>query len=171
MLYSNSDPRLKLNAVQTYLRYLRNTMNEEQEIPIGISLPMLNQLDEIDEQIRILRGIATRSAYIEMLDKEVDYVETPEWKAELLTSPSVTKIRSQEVAEALLSKIQAAEIKRNRNVPEQVIKSITAAAFWGVVDSVSLKWSKTKLKRKGILLEDFSEEGAPQNKVQVTKKS
>lgn len=154
-----------------YLRYLFKKVGSEQEMPLATSLPMLSQIAEVEEQLSYLKSAVHRAAFAEMLHMNVESVDTGEWEAKLLVEPSVTKVRSQDVAQALLEKIQAAEVKRNKNVPETTVKSITATTYWKLIDALSVKWSKTKLKKQGIRLEDFSETGAPQNKVEVKRKS
>lgn len=131
---------------------------------------MLDQIAEVEEQLSYLKSAVHRAAYAEMLSMNVESVETDAFEARLLTQPSVTKVRSQEVAQALLDKIQDGEIKRNKRIPESAVRSITATTYWNLIDSLSVKWSKTKLKKKGINIEDFSEPGTPQNKVEVKKK-
>lgn len=170
MLYSGSDEQRKLRAVQTYLRYLFNKAGANENMPLGISLPMLDQIAEVEEQLSYLKSAVHRAAYAEMLNLNVDSIETEGWEAKLLLEPSVTKVRSQEVAQALLEKIQEGEIRRNKKVPEHVVKSITATTFWSLIDTLSIKWSKTKLKKKGIDIEQYSEPGAPQNKITITRK-
>lgn len=171
MLYSGSDEQTRLNAIQTYLRYLSKKMVSSQEVPLAIALPMIQQIEEIEKQLRYLKNGAHSAAYAEMMNLGVEEIDTEGWTAVLNNAPSLTKIDSQEVAEELLRQIQKSEIKRNKKVPETVVKSITATTFWTLIDSLSIKWSKTKLKKKGINLEDYSTPGSPQNKVEITKKT
>lgn len=170
MTHPETDIERRLRAVQIYLRAVIEEVGDRDHLELAESLPLIAQIQEIDKQMSFLRGYAYRAAFVEMRELNVAEIETPEWLAECLTKPSVTKTRNQEVAEVLLKKISDDQVNRMRHLKEEDVRSIVAVTYWNLIDSLSVKWSSTKLKRKGINLKDYSEEGTPQNKVVLTLK-
>lgn len=171
-MYDGSDEQMRLRAVETYLRYLLRKSRNTDEVPLPISLPMIQHIEEVESLLRQVKNGARTAAFSEMVTQDVEEISTPEWEAQLVTSPSVTKVDSQKVAEAVLEQIQEQEVRRNRGrVAESAVRSITATTFWSTIEALTVKWSKTRLKKRNILLEDYGVAGAPQNTVEVSAKS
>lgn len=169
--YDQSDEYAKLRAVQTYLRYLLRKMDDKQEMPLEHSLPMIDHIDTLMKQLGALKGQLNTMAHAEMLDLNVEQIETEEWTATLLNKPTRIQVDNQAVAEALLDKILQKELKRNKRVPAQTVRSIVTTTFWTLIEAGSFKWGKTKLRKHQLNLDEYSEEGTIQNRVELKKKT
>lgn len=157
--------------IQTILRYLLRKTHERDSIPLGESLPMIYQLDKITRQVGALRHFAQESAFSDMVQQDIEEVDADEFTATLKHDykPSI-QTDNAEVAQELLNKVVEQERKRNKKLNPMTIRSIAAKALWTVFESTSIKWKKTELKKRGIDLENYSEEGNPVNRVEVKAK-
>lgn len=169
--YRHSDAHQKLSSIQTILRYLlRRTEDNSGEQGLDETLFMVDQIEDIMKQLGALKGILTEKAFAEMMQLNIAEIDTQQFVARQVNTPSRVQVDTQGVADELAKKILEKELKRNKRLNPIAVRSIVNATFWSVLESGTIRWNKTKLKKQGISLEDHSEEGKEQHKIEIKKK-
>lgn len=171
MRYSKTDESLKLKTIQTVLRYLLRRAQVKSEIPLDESLPMIDHIDQIIRQLGALKGYAQEAALAEMVEHNVEEIETDDFTAILNTGNTRVQVDNSAVAEQVFNKLVEQEIKRNKRINPMAVRSILAKGFWTIFDVSSIKWKKRDLKKRFDLdLEDYSEAGSSVNRIEVKSK-
>lgn len=170
--YAKSTEQQHLSAIQARARVLTSRFDRMAgNIPLPLLLPMIHQINTVMRQLGYLKSQLEQAAYAEMTQDNIEEVDTPEWTAKIVADDKVTGTDNIAVAEALVEQIVKREVRRNKKVSEQAVRSIVNTTFWNLFESLnSPKWKKTGLRQRGVNLEDHSTVKKGQAKVRVEKK-
>lgn len=168
--YQRSDEHQKLQAMQTYARYLLSRLDDSQEMPLEVAIPMYLHIEQLMRQLGSLKTGIGQAIEADLRMEDIKRIETDEFEVSLDTTTTRGKIEHQSIASEVVSRMQEQAVRRNKQLDERKVRSIVLNTFWSLVELGTPKWSVTKLKREGIDINDHIVGGEQQTKLQVRKK-
>lgn len=170
--YDKTSERQHLSAIQARARVLTSRFDRlAGDIPLAVLLPMIDQINTVMRQLGYLKSQLEQAAYAEMKQDDIEEVDTPGWSAKIVSDDKVSKVNNIAVAEALQEQIIKKEVRRNKRLSEQAVRSIVNTTFWNLFESLNApKWKKTALAKRGVALEDYATVEPTAAKVRVEGK-
>lgn len=170
IFFEGSPDQNRLKHIKLTLRYLNQKLRGAEELPLSYKILMLHQLRDTKRQLASLEATLNESILGDMHSEGIDSVDTPEWSLNVEMQRTFKDIDHQEVANDLLGKIISHEKRRNKTLPEKTLENIVSTVFWKTIESSTPRWSKTKLRKQGINLEDYSLPSKPKSTLKITLK-